>query len=254
MEKKKFKSFAEQLVLKAGKVLLDHQKSVRIVKYKDIQDIATSADFASERFIIESIQKKYPDFSIFSEEKGEIDRKSDYKWLIDPLDGTKAFVRNMTHYSSNICLTYKGEPIVSAMYYPAFNRLYSAAKGLGSFVNGKRTKLSKIVELKKAYVYFYSPTRNREYINYEKSWNSIKKLADVSYRVLSEQNVSLGCAFLANGGMEAYVNLSNPSRWHDLAPGLLIARESGAIVNTNDYPLVVANNEKIYNELVKIIK
>ncbi len=118
--------------------------------------------------------------------------------------------------------------------------------------NGKRTKLSKIADIGKSYIYFYLPTKNRQVINYSASWNKIEKVAGRAYRVSAEASVALGACYVANGAAEAYVNLSNPSKWHDLAPAILIGKESGAIVDTKICPLLVAANKTIYNELVKI--
>jgi len=247
------RKFAEDLTRNTGQILLEHQKNLKIVKQKDIRDVATNADIDSEKFIIDKIQKSYPDHSIFSEEKGEIIKNPKYKWIIDPLDGTKAYIRNLPNYSCNICLTEKEIPIVSVVYCPSFGKIYSAAGGLGAFINGLPAQLSGITDLSKSYVYFYLPTKNRKVINYDDSWKKIKLVADKVYRVESEASVSLALCFLCDGAMEAYINLSNPPHRHDFLPGYLIAKEAGVIIDSKKYPVVACNNQKIYNELNNII-
>src|SRR3989344_7176022 len=93
-EIKELLRFTENIARKAGKILIQ-EKDVKIVKYKDIKDIATSADINSENFLIESIQKKYPNHGIISEERREINGSSPYHWIIDPLDGTKEYFRKI---------------------------------------------------------------------------------------------------------------------------------------------------------------
>lgn len=257
------RDFTEGLVRKAGQILLDRQKDARIVKYKDIQDIATSADYASEKFIIDSIRKKYPDHSIHSEEKGDISGKSDFRWIIDPLDGTKEFLRDIPLFNVSVALEYKGELVVSALFRPNENVLYSAEKGLGSFKNGNKILVSNIKSLEKSFVYCYLPSFHRQPEKYERAFEKLKEIGKKVYRLraLADENTAL--CWLAQGGIEAYLNLSNPPKWHDIATGLLIAGQAGAVFkdaqgndiqNGNVGSLVVANNEFVYNEIVKIIK
>lgn len=263
MEYKKFKIFAEKLVLNAGKIILKHQNKARVVKRKDLQDVATSADFASEKFIIESILRKYPDHSIYSEEKGNIDGKSDFRWIIDPLDGTKEFLRDIPLFNVSVALEYKGELIVSALFKPNENVLYSAEKGLGSFKNGKRIFVSAIRSLEKSFVYCYMPSFHRQTEKYDWAFKKLGEIGKKVYRLRSLANGNTALCWLAHGGFEAYINLTNPPKWHDIATGLLVAKSAGAVIKDingneildgNTESFVVANNEFIYNEIVKIIR
>jgi len=253
-EVNQFKKFAGELVTKAGKILLESQSKATIVKYKDLQDIATTADLASEKFIIDSIAKKYPDHSILSEEQGETDKKSDFEWIIDPLDGTKEFIRNIPMWNCSIALQFKGETIASATYRPYEDSLFSAGKDLGSFHNDQKIHVSKVEKLEEAFIYCYLPSNKRNIDKYDWAFEKLKIIGKKAYRLraLSDENSAL--CWMAQGGSEAYVNLANPPKIHDIAPGLLIAKEAGAFNAVNTIPLVVANNESIYNQLVDIIK
>lgn len=248
-----YRKFAEEVAVKAGKVLLDHQKSARIVKHKELQDIATNADIASEKFIIEEISKKFPDHSIHSEEKGAIDKRSDFEWVIDPLDGTKEFIRNIPLFNVSIALEYKGELVAAALYRPSENVLYSAALGLGSFRDGKKINVSDKEKLNESFIYCYLPSYFRNKEKYDWAFDCLRKIGKTTYRLraLADENTAL--CWLAQGGVEAYLNLSNPPKKHDISSGLLIAKEAGAFIDTQNYPVVVCNNKKIYNELRKII-
>lgn len=252
---KEFQVFAEQLAKEAGKILLENQKSATTVKQKDVQDVATTADLASEKFIIEAIQKKFPNHSIFSEEREPIDKKSDYRWVIDPLDGTKAYIRGIPLYNVSICLEYKNFPVVGVIFLPATNELYSASLGGGTFLNGFRTNVSKEKSLAGSYIGFYIPTKNRKVVNYEKGWKAMKKVNEKCYRLRQDNSSNIALCFLAKGAVEAYLNLTNPPHHHDLVTGLLIAKEAGAIVHEFDNgTFVAANNKYIFDSLTDIIR
>lgn len=247
--------FSKDIIKNAGQIILENQGKVKIVKFKDRKDIATSADLASEKYIIESILKKYPDHGIISEEKGEINKGSEYRWIIDPLDGTKEYIRGIPLWNVSLALEFKNDLVISAVYRPYENKLYSAAKGMGSYLNSKIIKVSEIKDIKDSFVYCYLPSFHRQEENYE---SAFKKLTDIGknvYRLrsLSDENTAL--CWLAHGGIEAYLNLSNPPKLHDIAPGILIAQEAGAYItsesgkkiNLEYIENVIATNNKFIN-------
>lgn len=254
MSIKIFKLFAEKLALNAGKILLENQTKFKIVNQKDIQDIATSTDIASEEYIIKTIQKNFPSHGIISEEIGAINSTADYVWLIDPLDGTKEYIRGIPQWNCSLVLTFKNEAIVSVVYRPFEKVMYSAGKNLGSFKNGNKIHVSNIKSLINSFVYCYIPSFKRNQDKYDFAFEKLSNIGKKSYRLraLADENTAL--CWLAQGGCEAYLNLSNPPKEHDILPGLLIAKEAGAFNTINSIPLVVTNNKNIYNELENIIK
>lgn len=248
-----YKDLAEKTAIEAGELLLTFLNKSKIVKQKDIQDIATDADLASEEFIIKTILKKYPSHGIVSEESGEVNPESEYKWIIDPLDGTKEFVRDFPQWNVSIALQQNQKTICSAIFRPYENVLYSSALGLGSFKNGKQIKVSKVEKLEDAFVYCYLPSFKRNRDKYDWGFDKLKEIGKRAYRLRSLADENSALCWLAQGGCEAYINLSNPPKDNDILPGLLVAKEAGAYNAINNIPLVVANSKNIYNELVKII-
>lgn len=253
MDFSEYLKFGEKLARKSGKILLKQQTRARIVKYKDLQDIATTADLASEEYIIGEITEKYPGHSILSEEKGKIDNHSDFEWIIDPLDGTKEYLRDIPLYNVSIALEYKGDMVVAACFRPSEDVLYTAAKGSGAFKNGNPINVSKKEKLEDSFVYCYLPSYVRNKAGYDKAFEKLREVGKHTYRLraLADENTSL--CWLAQGGIEAYLNLSNPPKKHDISTGLLIAKEAGAFIDTENYPVLVCNNEKIYNQIVKYL-
>ncbi len=259
---KGFFTFTEYLAKESGKILLKEQNKVKIVKYKDRNDIATSADLASEEFITKQINKRFPEHSILSEEKGELDKGSNYRWIIDPLDGTKEYVRGIPLWNVSIGLEYKKEVIVSVVYRPYEDSLYRAAKGFGSSLNGKKIKVSDTDKLEDSFVYCYLPSYHRNRQNYAPSFQKLSEIGKIVYRLRSVADENSAMCWLAHGGIEAYINLSNPPKWHDIAPGLLVAKESGAYITDASgkqiktggaKSLLAANNKSVHNALLRII-
>jgi myo-inositol-1(or 4)-monophosphatase len=253
-------SFVQDLAVKTGKLLLDHQTQAQVVTVKDRQDIATTADLASEELSWQTIEKTYPDHGITSEEKGSTRKAADFQWIIDPLDGTKEYVRDLPLFNSSMALEYKGQLVVAAVYRPNEQALYSAALGLGAFKNGKKIHVSDKQTLSDSFVYCYLPKYTAEKVTvYDQAWEQLQSLGKKVYRLraLADENTMM--CWVAQGGCEAYLNLSNIPKWHDIAPGLLIAREAGAtITDLAGHPYhsahqpnsLVVSNGLIHDELL----
>ncbi|MFI5240992.1 MAG: inositol monophosphatase family protein [Microgenomates group bacterium] len=252
-EYSQFRKFGEGLVVDAGKIVLHERDSLVVVKQKDIQDIATSADLASEKHIIARIKEKYPDHSILSEEEGEIAGSSEYRWIVDPLDGTKEFSRGLPFYNISIALEHKGELIAAALCRPEEDVVYSSCRGDGSFRNGERITPSTTQSLSDSFVYFYVPSYLRSPKRYDAAFEKIAELGKHVYRLRGLSDENSGMCWVAQGGADAYINLSDTPKWHDIATGIMIAKEAGAVVDTEKHPLIVCANKSIYNQLSEII-
>ena len=107
--KKELASFAENVALSAGKIILESINNIE-VDFKGKTDLITNIDLESERSIIDKIINSYPSHNILSEEHGLTNNNSDYLWVIDPLDGTTNFVHNYPSYGVSIGLLYKNNP------------------------------------------------------------------------------------------------------------------------------------------------
>lgn len=246
-------NFARSIVKDAGGILLGAQRDFKVVNQKDNQDIATSADIASEKYLINKILEKYPDHGIISEEKGEINAQAEYVWVIDPLDGTKEFVRNVPLWNCSLAVMKNGKTIVSVIYRPYEKVMYFAADGFGAFRNNEKLAVSKTTKLSDSFVYCYIPSYKRQKDRYNAAFKALSKIGKKVYRLRAMADENTALCWLAQGGCEAYLNLSNPPKLHDIAPGLLIAKEAGAFNTINKIPLVVTNNKNIYNEIGKIL-
>lgn len=251
---KKELEFCKKIASEAGNILFKGQDDIKIINQKDSQDIATNADISSEKYLIDKILKKYPNHGICSEEKGEINPKAEFKWIIDPLDGTKEYIRNLPMWNISIALQYRGETVVSVVSRPYENIIYSAGKGLGSFRNNDRLSVSKTDDIKNSFVYCYVPSYKRQQEKYDWAFDKLKQIGKKVYRLRTLSNGNTGLCWLSQGSFDAYINLTNPPKSHDILPGLFIAKEAGAYNTVNNIPLVITNNKKIYCQLMDIIK
>ena len=134
----------------AGAILMQHFGMISTVKRKSTHiDLVTIADTESESFILNQIKAAYPQHHIIAEESAIVENNSDYRWVIDPLDGTTNFIHNLPIFAVSIGLQYKDETIVAVVYNPAADKCFYAEKDKGSFLNNsiintrENTNLSK---------------------------------------------------------------------------------------------------------------
>ncbi len=143
--------FARQLAYRAGRITLSYfNKGIRHDLKQDESPV-TAADQATEEFIRGEIEKNYPSHAILGEEFGEkAGEGNPFRWIVDPIDGTKSFMKGVPFYSVLIALEMEGVSRVGAVCFPALDETLYAADGLGCWWNGKRTRVSEVSELKQA--------------------------------------------------------------------------------------------------------
>lgn len=210
---------------KAGQYIL---KNFNKVRDKDIKNkggfsgFATKVDIEAEKIIKNIIVKKYPKHNILGEESGKTKKKSDYLWVIDPLDGTHNYLMGNPLFCTAIALTYKNEVILGVIYAPYLKEMYWAEKGKGAFLNGKKIRISKKTEIKKSIFYFCHGYQAKHVKKALKIYFRLKmKAADV--RQLGSGGIET--SWVAAGRAEGFV-IPGGQPW-DIAPGILLVKEAG---------------------------
>src|SRR5512141_1874662 len=156
MDLQPYLTFARQLAQGAGKITLNYYNRGIQHDLKSDESPVTAADRATEQFIRGEIEKTYPSHAIVGEEYGEkAGEGNPFRWIVDPIDGTKSFIKGVPFYSVLIALEIEGVSRVGAVCFPALDEILSAADGLGCWWNGRRTRVSNISELKQA-VFVYT--------------------------------------------------------------------------------------------------
>ncbi len=244
--------------VQAGAAQLQHffNGQFEVSNKEGINNLVTEADHAAEKAIIEVIQLDYPDHFILSEETGEIVTGSEYKWIIDPIDGTVNFANGIPLCCVSIGLEKNGEIILGAVYAPILNELYFAQNGFGASLNDKRIHVSNKTDLTKSclvtgFPYSYLDTPNGPLPVFEKL---IRK--GIPVRRLGSAAIDL--CWVAAGRFDGFYE-HKLAAW-DSAAGSLIVKEAGGTVTDfegNSFsvyqPHVLATNGKIHEQLRSVV-
>jgi myo-inositol-1(or 4)-monophosphatase len=219
-----------------------------------INDIVTQADKESEATIIDIIKQAHPDHDIYAEEAGELLTGSDYKWIIDPIDGTVNFAHGLPLCAISIALAYKGDIIMGVVNCPFLNELYIAEKGKGATMNDKPIHVSKQHEFKRALVstgfaYEWQVNGYNPMVPFE----AMMKL-NIPVRRIGTAAVNL--CWIAAGRTDGY--WEHNLHAYDTAAGFLMVTEAGGRITTFDgkpynpwEPRVVATNGLIHDEILQ---
>ena len=218
-------------------------------------DPVTTSDRAFEKFIRSKIQKKFPDHQVIGEEFGHKKSKSDFTWVIDPIDGTRSFVIGNPTWSNLISLNYKGYPILGLANFPVLKKYYLNYSNKNAYVvdNGKRQKLS---VNKKATV---SNLKLSAAFHGALSLNQQKKIPKILKLMQFPCSDALSYSHLAEGRLDAVMQCSNKI-W-DIHPLIPIIKAAGGIVSTwtnkdavNAGNILVSSNQSIHNKFLKLLK
>ena len=221
-----------------------------------INNLVTEADHAAEKAIFGVIRATYPDHYILSEEAGEIKQESEYKWIIDPIDGTVNFAHGIPLNCVSIAVEKNGEIILGAVYNPHLNEFFLAEKGKGATLNDKPIQVSAETQAIKAclvtgfpYTYINLPNGPLEIFE-----RFIRK--GVPVRRLGSAAIDL--CWVACGRFDGFYE-HKLEAW-DSAAGYLIVEEAGGRVTDFDgnkfspyQHRIVATNGKIHDELLDVI-
>ncbi|HTE07136.1 MAG TPA: inositol monophosphatase family protein [Flavitalea sp.] len=243
----------------AGAAVLKHyfaNKNLRISNKEGVNNLVTEADHAAEKAIIETIREQFPDHFILSEEMGEIRSESEYKWIIDPIDGTVNYAHGIPLCCVSIGLEHKGKMILGAVYNPLLNEFYIAERGKGATLNGDLIRVStkeKVMDacLVTGFPYTYLDNPNGPLQVFDRF---IRK--GVPVRRLGSAAMDL--CWVAAGRFDGFYE-HKLQAW-DSAAGFLMVEEAGGRVTdlTGTYyspyqPGIVATNGLIHEEILQWI-
>lgn len=256
---------AESIAIGAGKILLNYRGKASIMRSKrDPLDIVTEADEAAEKYILGELARLFPDHNYLSEETGAKTGKSPFRWVIDPLDGTKDFARGLPLFFVNLALEYYGEIVVGVVYIPVIDELYSCAKGLGAYLAGQRLHVSGTHELGLSLMTMIPLRKSFSEETRVHILEVMKNVSRHTYRLNAWSNDILSLCWIARGSREACYEPAVVSKWWDFAPGILLVEEAGGKVTTAKGQTLteeryvsgegmLATNGKIHSQLLEII-
>ena len=209
------------------------------VSLKGPGDFVSAADLRAEKIIYEELSKARPGFGFLMEEQGEVKgTDGEYRWIIDPLDGTTNFLHGIPHWAISIALEYRGDVIAGLVYDPVKDEMFRAEKGGGAFMKNKRLRVSGRKELPLSVIAGGGPSLNKTH-----QAPYIRQLQAVLKNVAGFRRMgaaSLDMAYVSAGRYEAY--WEEDLRAWDVAAGSLIVKEAGGYIGT-----VTGKGDPIYD-------
>lgn len=252
-------NFAIQTARDAGRILADRVgRSLQISNKGDI-DLVTESDLASEKLIVERVRSHYPRHTILAEESGEAviagPTQSDWKWIIDPLDGTTNYAHGYPCFCVSIAVERSGQMEIGVVYDPMRDEMFAAERGQGATLNDRRIRVSNIEDLNQAMLCTGFPYDVRTRPDFARGFTNFTMHAQAVRR---DGSAALDLAYVACGRFDGFWEDGlNP--W-DIAAGVLLIEEAGGLVTDfqsgplNIYtPKVVASNGLIHQSMLRVL-
>jgi myo-inositol-1(or 4)-monophosphatase len=241
-----------EIAREAGALLMEFFHRRVKIEYKGDADLVTEADRSSEKLILQRIRAYWPDHEVIGEEGARIETGSDYRWYVDPLDGTTNFAHGFPVFCVSLGLTFRGRRNAAVLYDPTRDELFAAELGKGAYLNGQKIEVSKTAKLAQSLVATGFPSHKRH-----KNPNIYfyHQLTLRTHGVRRAGSAALDLACVACGRFDGFWEF-NLNAW-DTAAGILIVEEaSGKVTGFQGQPLeitdrdVMASNGLIHAELV----
>lgn len=236
----------------AGRFALGYFDCGVAVEWKKDQSPVTLADRGAEEMLRKALLGKFPGDGFLGEEFGATPGTSGYRWIIDPIDGTRSFVRGIPIWATLVGLEYRGELIAGVCYLPAMNQLYRAMRGDGAFRDDRRLHVSAVGTLEKAHVYYSSISWFMK-AGHEKQFLDLVKLTE-RQRGFGD---FYGFLMVAQGAGEIMVE-HGVHAWDIAALEPIIAEAGGKLTAWDgrfdlDKPDVIASNGLLHEQALRVI-
>ena len=253
-------NFAIQTAREAGRVLAEKFGRALQVSNKGDIDLVTEADIAAERLIVERIRSYHPRHAILTEESGDVvtvgDAGSEYKWVIDPLDGTTNYAHGYPVFCVSVALEHEGRVVVGVVYDPTRDELFAAERGGGATLNGRSLRVSETNELNGALLCTGFPYDVRDRGDFARHFRNFIMRAQ---SVRRDGAAALDLAYVAAGRFDGFYE--EGLRPWDVAAGVLLVEEAGGSVTHYDgspfsiyTPPIVAGNGLIHEAMLEVLR
>ena len=228
------------------------------VSIKGPGDFVTMTDKMVEKILIDELQKARSNYSILSEEIGEIKNDEEFRWIIDPIDGTSNFLHGIPHFGISVALEKNKEIICGITFDPIKNEIFSTEKGSGSYLNNQRIRVSSRKKLQDCILFTGGPRLTSK--NRELSFEEYKKFSSkVLIPIRKMGSASLDMAYVAAGRCDGF--WQRDLHYWDIAAGILLIKEAGGFVTdfkgTDKYienKTILAANSRIYEAMIEVLK
>jgi myo-inositol-1(or 4)-monophosphatase len=251
------KTVAVRAARKAGIILKSRLGRKRKVAYKGAVNLVTEMDILAEKIIVGEIQKRFPDHAVLAEERTAMEKPSQFRWIIDPLDGTTNYAHGFPIFSVSIALVKDEEVVLGVVYDPARDELFSAEKGKGAWLNGHKIRVSSENSLSRSLLATGFPYDLRESkIN---NFDHFHNFAVRSQAVRRAGSAALDLCYVAAGRFDGFWEMKL-APWDIAAGSLMVGEAGGKVTNFLGKPLnlggkhILASNGKIHNAMLGVVK
>ena len=229
------------------------------VTAKGRSDFVTEVDRAAEAAIISTLSTAYPQHTFLAEESGASHPETDaeYRWIIDPLDGTTNFIHGFPQYAVSIGLEHRGQMTQAVIFDPTRNELFTASRGRGAFLNDRRMRVSRRAKLSEALIGTGFPFRQLEHL--DEYVRMFKRITEETAGIRRPGAAALDLAYVAAGRLDGFWEFGL-SPW-DMAAGSLLIVEAGGLVSnfegTDDFLHggdIVCGTPKVFDQLLALVQ
>jgi len=217
---------AVEIAREAGGLLAHYFERRVTFELKGEFDLVTEADRASEKLVVERLGSHFPGHTVVAEEGGGHESSSEYRWFVDPLDGTTNFAHGFPAFNVTLGLERSGELIAGVIYDPLRGEMFTAERGAGAYLNNRRIHVSKAARLTDSLASTGFPSRKRhDNVNIHFYY----QLAMASHGVRRTGSAALDLAYVASGRLDFFWEFGLKP-W-DMAAGILLVEEAGGRVS-----------------------
>jgi myo-inositol-1(or 4)-monophosphatase len=254
-----FLETAQKAAFDAGRILMDNfgKVSKEDIRKKAATDFISFVDESSEKKIIETIRSSFPEHNIYAEEGGNYEKKSNYTWIIDPLDGTTNYLHSIPVFAISIALKHNDQTLLGVVYDPVHNDIFYAENGQGTFLNDTTVNVSQKNKLNESFIATGFPFKSKHKLN-----NYLSVFRNIFNSCIGMRRMgaaAIDLAYVACGRFDGFWEIGL-APW-DIAAGKILVTEAGGrfsdFWNREDFKdssYTLASNSRIHQELGDIIR
>lgn len=247
---------AQEIAREAGALLVTYLERRVGFELKGEFDLVTEADHASERLVVERLRSQFPRHSIVAEEGSGHETNSEYRWFVDPLDGTTNFAHGFPMFNVTLALEQAGELVAGVIYDPVRQELFSAERGGGAYLNNRRIQVSRTGRIDEALAATGFPSYKR-HLNVNVHF--FHQVAMATHGVRRAGSAALDLAYVSCGRLDFFWEFGLQP-W-DMAAGILLVREAGGKVTDMKGgpvelrgPHIAASNSRVHSEMLQLFE
>jgi myo-inositol-1(or 4)-monophosphatase len=240
----------------AGRILRRRFRTAVRITVKGPADVVTAADIEAQGLIVRRLQRKFPGHGILAEEGLDATAGTDWRWIVDPLDGTKNFARGVPSFCVSIAAERDGRVELGVVHDPMHDELFVSVRGCGAWCNGRPIRVSGVNALQAAFLGTGCPHRVQRFAG--SVGRTFTRFAMYSLGVRDRGAGALDLCYVACGRFDGYWEIDQ-SPWDIAAGGLIVEEAGGRMSDFRGGPFdifggeTVASNGKIHDQILAVL-